>query len=228
MRYSRQALLPEIGTEGQEKLRQARVLLVGAGGLGSPAALYLAGAGTGHLTVVDNDTVSLTNLHRQVLYGEAEVGSPKAPCAANRLRSLNSEIEVEAIAARFDEQNAERLVQAHDIVVDGSDNFTTRYLIDSLCARHRRPYVYGAICGFEAQAAVFHASTHPNAPSYARLYPTPPEAPGPKAVIGPTAALCASVQAAQVLALICGYQASLVDKLWFMNLKTMEGGVISL
>ena len=137
-RYARQMLLPEIGAEGQEKLRRTRVLLVGAGGLGSPIALYLVGAGIGSLTIVDDDVVCVSNLHRQVLYGEDEVGQPKAECAARRLRRLNSEVQIQPIVARFTKDNAD-MVAGYDAVIDGCDNFATRVLSDDACRRHAVP-----------------------------------------------------------------------------------------
>ena len=139
-RYVRQMLLPEIGAEGQEKLRRARVLLVGAGGLGSPIALYLVGAGIGSLTIVDDDVVSLSNLHRQVIYGEDEVGQPKAACAARRLRRLNSEVQGTPVVGRFTKENAD-MVADYDVVIDGCDNFATRFLIDDACRCHAVPYI---------------------------------------------------------------------------------------
>ena len=127
MRYDRQIILPEVGEEGQKKLQEAKVLIVGVGGLGSPIALYLAGAGVGCLGLVDDDLVSITNLQRQVLYSEKELGNPKAICAAERLSALNSEIEIHPYAVRLTKDNADDIIQEYDIVVDGCDNFATRY-----------------------------------------------------------------------------------------------------
>lgn len=136
-RYSRQISLPEIGEGGQEKLHKARVLIVGAGGLGSPAALYLAGAGVGTIGLADDDTVGISNLQRQVLYTENEVGQLKVHCAAQRLRALNGNIEVHAYPFRLNRENARRLIADYDIVVDGCDNFSTRYLISDSCSALR-------------------------------------------------------------------------------------------
>lgn len=147
-RYSRQISLPEIGEGGQEKLHKARVLIVGAGGLGSPAALYLAGAGVGTIGLADDDTVGISNLQRQILYTENEVGQLKVHCAAQRLRALNGNIEVHAYPFRLNRENARRLIADYDIVVDGCDNFSTRYLISDSCSALHKPYVYGAIQGF--------------------------------------------------------------------------------
>ena len=146
-RYSRQISLPEIGEGGQEKLHKARVLIVGAGGLGSPAALYLAGAGVGTIGLADDDTVGISNLQRQVLYTENEVGQLKVHCAAQRLRALNGNIEVHAYPFRLNRENARRLIADYDIVVDGCDNFSTRYLISDSCSALHKPYVYGSSPG---------------------------------------------------------------------------------
>lgn len=155
MRYDRQMILPEIGEDGQQKLKQAKVLIVGVGGLGSPIALYLTGAGVGCIGLVDDDVVSISNLQRQVLYSEKELGKPKATCAAERLSALNSEITIRTYPIRLTEENAQEIISQYDIVVDGCDNFSTRYLINDICAEMGKVYVYGAICGFEGQVSVF-------------------------------------------------------------------------
>ena len=153
----RQANAPsEIGEDGQQKLKQAKVLIVGVGGLGSPIALYLTGAGVGCIGLVDDDVVSISNLQRQVLYSEKELGKPKAICAAERLSALNSEITIRTYPTRLTEENAQEIISQYDIVVDGCDNFSTRYLINDICAEMGKVYVYGAICGFEGQVSVFH------------------------------------------------------------------------
>ncbi len=229
-RYDRQLLLPEIGEAGQKKLRQARVLLVGAGGLGSPASLYLCGAGIGHLGIVDDDVVSTTNLHRQVLYSEELIGQPKAAEAAKRLAALNPEVEVEALACRLTNDNAADLIAQYDIVVDGCDNFATRFLIDDVCAAQRKPYVYGAVCGFCGQVSVFHAGAVPH--SYRELYPDEAATlamphPG-KAIVGMTPGVVGSVLAAQTVQLICGYGEPLCGKLWTIDLRDMSTFLIEL
>ena len=144
-RYNRQMMLPEIGTEGQGKLQAAKVLVVGVGGLGSPIALYLAGAGVGTLGLVDCDVVHVSNLHRQVLYTEDETGDLKAVCAAMRLQALNRSITIHAFPGRLTKENAEELIGTYDLVVDGCDNFATRYLINHVCVKLGKPYVYAAI-----------------------------------------------------------------------------------
>lgn len=142
-RYARQTSLPEIGEAGQEKLRNAKVLIVGVGGLGSPIALYLAGAGVGTLGLVDDDQVSISNLQRQVLYAEADLGQPKPLCGSRRVQGLNSDVNVEVYPFRLDKKNAGELIRNYDIVVDGCDNFATRYLLNDVCNAWGKPYVYG-------------------------------------------------------------------------------------
>ena len=156
MRYDRQTILPEIGEEGQKKLLDAKVLIVGVGGLGSPIALYLAGAGVGCIGLVDDDVVSISNLQRQVLYSEKELGKSKAVCAAERLSALNSEIKIQPYSTRLTGDNAFDIIGEYDMVVDGCDNFATRYLINDICIQQGKPYIYGAICGFEGQVSVFN------------------------------------------------------------------------
>ena len=148
MRYDRQMILPEIGEDGQQKLKQAKVLIVGVGGLGSPIALYLTGAGVGCIGLVDDDVVSISNLQRQVLYSEKELGKPKAICAAERLSALNSEITIRTYPIRLTEENAQEIISQYDIVVDGCDNFSTRYLINDICVK------WGKCMSMEQSAAL--------------------------------------------------------------------------
>ncbi|MGM9633451.1 MAG: HesA/MoeB/ThiF family protein [Alloprevotella sp.] len=225
-RYSRQTGLPEIGPQGQAQISRARVLIVGVGGLGSPISLYLAGAGVGHIGLVDDDVVSPSNLHRQVLYTTAETGQSKAAQAARRLTALNPEVEVTAQAVRLTEDNAEEIVSNYDIVVDGCDNYATRYIIDDICRRLGKPYVYGAVCGFEGQASVFHAT--PSSPGYRNLYPTPPPPPASKALVGMTPGVVGIILAHETLKLICGYGPTLDGRLWTINLLTMESFTLAL
>ncbi len=225
-RYSRQMSLPEIGEEGQQRLRQARVLLVGVGGLGTPISLYLTAAGIGHLGIMDDDIVSLDNLHRQVLYTENDLEQPKALCAARHLRARNSGVEIIPYAQRLTTENAESLIGQYDIVVDGSDNYATRYLIDDAASRTGCPYVYAAIGSLEGQVSVFNVGDNPC--HYRDLFPSPPEASTDKSVVGMTAAIVGSVAAHEVLKLICSYGASLVRRLWTIDLRTMESIVLEL
>ena len=202
-RYSRQRMLAEVGDEGQRQLSAARVLIVGVGGLGSPVAMYLAAAGVGTIRLADDDSVSLDNLQRQILYTEADISSPKAECAARRLRAMNSAITVEAHVVRVDKDNIRSLAEGCDVVVDGCDNFATRYIVGDATAEMGIPYVYGAICEFEGQAAVEGYSA-------------------PKGVMGPTAAFTAAVQASETLKIICGYGATLAGRLWSTDMRTMQ------
>lgn len=227
-RYERQTALPEVGTAGQERLQNTRVLIVGVGGLGSPIALYLAAAGVGTLGLVDDDTVSLNNLQRQVLYTEAEVGQPKVHCAARRLQALNSSLHVEAHPCRLDRQNAADIVRGYDLVVDGCDNFATRYLLSDTCADLHIPYIYGAIRGFEGQVSVLCHGEPMH--TYRDLYPDeaamlalPPE----KAVLGVTPAVTGSVQAGEALKIALGCGEPLVGRLWTIDLRTMQTCLIT-
>ncbi|WP_018666723.1 HesA/MoeB/ThiF family protein [Bacteroides gallinarum] len=230
VRYSRQISLPEIGKDGQEKLHKAKVLIVGVGGLGSPIALYLAGAGVGTIGLVDDDTVSISNLQRQVLYTESEVGRAKVHCAARRLQALNSEVEVRTYPFRLNRENVHSLIAGYDIVVDGCDNFATRYLISDCCNLLNKPYVYGAIQGFEGQVSVFCYGEQPK--TYRDLLPDETAAlqmPAPdNAVIGITPAIVGSVEANEVLKLICGYGEVLAGKLWTVDLRSMQSFILSL
>ncbi len=229
-RYDRQIALTELGEAGQDKLRAARVLIVGVGGLGSPISLYLAGAGVGRLGLVDNDVVSISNLQRQVLYSEAEVGQPKTLCAARRLQALNSEVEICSYPFRLDRENAAGLIAGYDLVVDGCDNFATRYLLNDICLALGKPYVYGAICGFEGQVSVFGCGKSPR--SYRDLYPDEEETrnmpPSDKAVIGVTSAIVGSVEASEALKLITGCGDPLTGRLWTIDLRTMQSHIFSL
>lgn len=219
-RYTRQTGLPEIGLEGQEKIRKARVLLVGVGGLGAPISLYLTGAGIGHLGIVDDDVVSVSNLHRQVLYAESQVGQPKALRAAERLRALNPEVEVTPYDVRLTAENAEEILKNYDLVVDGCDNYATRYVIDDAARKLGKPYIYGAVCGFEGQVSVFGVGDSPL--HYRDLYPVSPPAPKDKSLVGMTPAIVGSTMAHEVLKLVCGYGELLSHRIWSINLLTME------
>lgn len=227
-RYNRQLILPEIGEEGQRKLSHARVLIVGVGGLGSPIAIYLAGAGVGTLGIVDADVVSVSNLQRQVLYAENQVGLPKVRCAKERLLALNSTITVREYECFLTKENAEEIISDYDIVVDGTDNFAVRYAISDVCERQRKPYVYGAICGLEGQVSVL---CHGKA-TYRTLFPDEAETlsmphPG-QMVVGVTPAVIGSIEASQVLQLICGYGEPLTDRLWTMDLRTLQTYIVEI
>jgi sulfur-carrier protein adenylyltransferase/sulfurtransferase len=215
LRYSRHLLLPEVGVLGQRRLRSARVLLIGAGGLGSPAALYLAAAGVGTLGLVDFDRVDLTNLQRQILHGTSAVGRTKLDSAAERIGDLNPGVTVNPHAVRLSRENALGIIAGYDIVVDGSDNFPTRYLVNDACVMLRRPYVYGSIFRFEGQASVFALKDRP---CYRCLYPEPPP-PGlvptcaEGGVLGVLPGVIGSIQALETIKLILDAGDSLAGRL---------------
>jgi molybdopterin/thiamine biosynthesis adenylyltransferase len=170
-RYSRQMLLPEVGIEGQEKLKNAKVLVVGAGGLGCPALQYLSAAGVGTLGVVDFDKIEIHNLHRQILYNSADVGKQKAVVAAEKINQLNPNIHCIVFNEKLQQGNAEKIISQFDIVVDGSDNFATRYLVNDTCVTVNKPLVYGTILKFEGQVAVFNFN---GSKELRDIYPDPP------------------------------------------------------
>jgi sulfur-carrier protein adenylyltransferase/sulfurtransferase len=230
LRYSRQLGLAGFGPSAQERLRAASVLVVGAGGLGCPALLYLAAAGVGKLVVIDPDTVDVSNLQRQVLYTTADAGRPKALAAAERLRALNPHILIEPHVARLDRNNALALVAAVDLVLDGSDNFAARYLVNDACALAGRPFVYGAIQGFEGQVSVFN---HGGGPDYRDLFPSPPP-PGAApncaeaGVLGVLPGLVGTLQATEVLKLLAGIGEPLSGKLLLIDALTHSTHVLRL
>lgn len=241
-RYMRQLILPEIGEEGQKHLAQAKVLIVGVGGLGSPIALYLAGAGVGTIGLVDDDVVSITNLHRQVLYETSQVGASKAEEARRKLLRLNPDLagEVKAYSCRLTAENAEALISEYDIIVDGCDNFATRYLIDSVCASLKKPFVHGAIRELSGLVSVFHY-TDPatqNLPtpqkdySFRDLFPSEEAMlrlpPPPKGVVGIVPGVIGLIEAGEVLKLICGYGEVLSGKLWTIDFCTLQSNLIEL
>lgn len=205
-RYGRQTVLPEIGGAGQAAWKRARVLIVGVGGLGSVSALYLTAAGVGHIRLVDPDLVSESNLQRQVLYTQAEIGRPKAVCAAARLRALNPYAEIEAHEAAFGRGNALALASGCDILVDGTDGKAVRYLLDSVSVGLGVPYAYAAIAGFEGRVALWNTAA--DAPVYRDLFPEEEAAaasePEPPGVVGPLPGVAGAWQAWEVLAFLSG------------------------
>jgi len=215
LRYSRHLILPDVGVEGQQKLKAARVLLVGAGGLGSPAALYLAAAGVGTLGLVDFDVVDKTNLQRQILHGTSSVGMPKLQSAAARIKDLNPNVRVETFETRLTSENALDIIREFDIVADGTDNFPTRYLVNDACVLLDKPNVYGSIFRFEGQASVFHAK---RGPCYRCLYSEPPP-PGlvpscaEGGVLGVLPGIIGSIQAMETIKLILGAGQPLIGRL---------------
>lgn len=205
-RYSRQTILPEIGEAGQERLRAARVLVVGVGGLGSPVATYLAAAGVGTLGLVDFDRVDLTNLHRQPLHATSDVGHPKLSSAAARLRDLNPNVRLELHETRLGVDNALEIIAGYDVVADGTDNFATRYLVNDACVLLGKPNAFACIYRFEGQLSVFDAR---QGPCYRCLFPEPPPAGtvpscADAGVLGALPGLAGAMQASEVLKLILG------------------------
>lgn len=229
-RYHRQLILPDIGEAGQRRLAGSRVLLVGAGGLGSPVALYLAAAGVGHIAIIDDDIVDLSNLHRQVLHGTRDIGRPKVASAGDSLRDLNPHVDVATIHARLSSGNAMELLRGYDIVVDGSDNFPTRYLVNDACVFLGIPCVHASISRFDGQASVFAA---PDGPCYRCIFPEPPEqgtipscAEG--GVFGALPGILGSIQATETIKLITGVGESLVGRLLLVDALRMRFRTIEL
>jgi molybdopterin/thiamine biosynthesis adenylyltransferase/rhodanese-related sulfurtransferase len=218
-RYSRHLLLPEVGVQGQQRLAASRVLLVGAGGLGSPAALYLAAAGVGTLRIADDDRVERSNLQRQVVHGDADVGREKVASAAAAISALNPRVRVEQVAERITADNVERVLEGVDVVFDGGDNFPVRYLLNDACVKLAKPLVYGAVHRFEGQVAVFDAGRRRGlAPCYRCLFPEPPP---PEAapncseagVLGVLPGVVGMLQATEVLKLLLGIGEPLAGRL---------------
>jgi sulfur-carrier protein adenylyltransferase/sulfurtransferase len=215
LRYSRHLIMPEVGMEGQLKLKRARVLLVGTGGLGAPLGLYLAAAGVGTIGVVDFDKIDFTNLQRQIMFSNTDVGRPKIEAAADRLGALNPDIRIERYETQLTSDNALDILRDYDIVVDGTDNFPTRYLVNDACVLLGKPNVYGSIFRFEGQASIFG---YPDGPCYRCLYPEPPP-PGlvpscaEGGVLGVLPGIIGSIQAMETLKLIIGKGEPLAGRL---------------
>src|SRR5271154_6512399 len=224
LRYSRHLIMPEVGMEGQLKLKNARVLLIGTGGLGAPLGLYLAAAGVGRLGLVDFDVVDFTNLQRQVTFGTSDVGKFKSEAARERLSNLNPNIQIEAFETKLTSDNALELFKYFDIIVDGTDNFPTRYLVNDACILLGKPNVYGSIFRFEGQATVFGM---PDGPCYRCLYPEPPP-PGlvpscaEGGVLGVLPGIVGSIQAMETIKLILGAGESLVGRLLLFDALQMR------
>ena len=222
-RYARHLILPDVGVAGQQRLKAARVLLVGAGGLGSPAALYLAAAGIGHIGLVDFDVVDVTNLQRQILHGTKDIGRTKVDSARARLADLNPHVELVTYRTALTSQNALEIIGQYDLVVDGTDNFPTRYLVNDACVLLGKPNVYGSIFRFEGQASVFATK---DGPCYRCLFPEPP-APGTVpscaegGVIGVLPGLVGTIQATEAIKLILGIGESLAGRLLLVNARDM-------
>jgi sulfur-carrier protein adenylyltransferase/sulfurtransferase len=223
-RYSRHLIMPEVGLDGQLKLKRARVLMIGTGGLGAPLGLYLAAAGVGHLGLVDFDVVDSSNLQRQVTFTNQDVGKPKSEAAKARLSALNPSIEIEAYETRLTSDNALELFRDYDIIVDGTDNFPTRFLVNDACILLGKPNVYGSIFRFEGQATVFG---YPDGPCYRCLYPEPPP-PGlvpscaEGGVLGVLPGIVGSIQAMETIKLILGAGDPLVGRLLLFDALAMR------
>jgi molybdopterin/thiamine biosynthesis adenylyltransferase/rhodanese-related sulfurtransferase len=224
MRYSRHLIMPEVGMEGQLKLKQAKVLCIGTGGLGAPLGLYLAAAGVGRIGLVDFDKVDLTNLQRQILFDTKDIGRPKIEAATNRLRDLNPDIQIDTFETRLTSENALDILKDYDIVVDGTDNFPTRYLVNDACVILGKPNVYGSIFRFEGQITIF---AYAGGPCYRCLYPEPPP-PGlvpscaEGGVLGVLPGIVGAIQAAETLKLIIGKGESLVGRLLLFDALAMR------
>jgi len=223
-RYRRHLSLPEMGVEGQARLLDSSVLLIGAGGLGCPLALYLAAAGVGRIGLVDDDVVDVSNLQRQVLYQTGDVGRPKVEVAAERIRALNPDVQVDVFPLRLDSSNALDIFDPYDVIVDGTDNFPTRYLSNDACVLQGKPNVYGSIFRFEGQASVFDARV---GPCYRCLYPEPPP-PGAVpscaegGVLGVLPGMVAIIQATETVKLLTGLGKSLAGRLLAYDALSME------
>ncbi|HEX7980201.1 MAG TPA: molybdopterin-synthase adenylyltransferase MoeB, partial [Gemmatimonadaceae bacterium] len=224
LRYSRHLILPEVALEGQQRLKASRVLLIGAGGLGSPLALYLAAAGVGTIGLVDFDVVDVTNLQRQIVHGTKDVGRPKLESARDRLKDLNPHVHVEGFETRLTSDNALEIVRDFDIVIDGTDNFATRYLTNDACVILGKPNVYGSIYRFEGQSSVFATE---EGPCYRCLYPEPPP-PGlvpscaEGGVLGVLPGLVGTIQATEGIKLLLGVGEPLIGRLLLIDALTMQ------
>jgi len=230
LRYSRHLLIPEVGLEGQKKLKAASALIIGTGGLGSPVALYLAAAGIGRLGLVDFDVVDSSNLQRQVIHGTATIGQLKVESAKTRLNDLNPDIQVEIYNEPFTSENAIRIASQYDILIDGTDNFATRYLTNDVCVFLGKPNVYGSIFRFDGQASVFDART---GPCYRCLFPEPPP-PGlvpscaEGGVLGVLPGTIGTIQATEALKVLLGIGSPLVGKLLLYNALDMSFDFVNL
>jgi molybdopterin/thiamine biosynthesis adenylyltransferase len=225
LRYSRHLLLDDIGIEGQQRLLSAHALVIGAGGLGSPVALYLGTAGVGRITIVDSDRVDLTNLQRQIAHDLARVGMPKAVSAAQSIVAINPTVRVAARVERADAARLDALVAEADVVVDCSDNFATRQAVNAACVAHAKPLVAGAAIGFDGQLSVYDMRS-PDSPCYACAFPPDPAfadvACATMGVFAPLVGIIGSLQAAEALKLIVGIGASLAGRLQMLDARTME------
>ena len=225
LRYSRHVLLDDIGIEGQQKLLAAHALILGAGGLGSPVALYLASAGVGRLTLIDDDTVDLTNLQRQIMHTEARVGQPKVESARQAIAARNAGVRVHTVARRADAALLDELVPAADVVLDCGDNYATRHALNAACVRHSKPLVSGAAIRFDGQLTVFDPR-RADSPCYACVFPPSQQAPdvacATLGVLAPLVGLVGSLQAIEAIKLLCGIGQPLVGRLLMIDSRQGE------
>jgi molybdopterin/thiamine biosynthesis adenylyltransferase len=225
LRWSRHILLDDIGIEGQQRLQDAHALIIGAGGLGSPVALYLGTAGVGRLTIVDHDSVDLTNLQRQIVHRDDRIGQPKAESARATLLAIDPGLQVTPLVQRADAELLDRLLPEVDVVLDCSDNFRTRHAVNAACVRHRRPLVSGAAIGFDGQISVYD-TRRAEAPCYACLFPADADyeevACATMGVFAPLVGIVGCVQAAEALKLLTGVGTSLAGRLLMLDVRAME------
>lgn len=224
LRYNRHILLPQIGLEGQQKLNDAHVLIIGLGGLGSPAALYLAAAGVGELTLVDHDTVELSNLQRQIVHNNDNLGEAKVASAKNNLLKINSEISIKTLTTKVDASTLSDLVTKADIVLDATDNFTTRFAINKACVEHKKPLVSGAAIRFEGQVSVFDTRNE-NSPCYSCLYPEQGdenETCSENGILAPVVGVIGCIQALEAIKLLCEVGTPLAGKLLLFDALDMQ------
>ncbi len=230
-RYARQTVLPEIGEAGQAKISNASVLCVGAGGLGCPALLYLAAAGVGNIGIIDFDNVDESNLQRQTLFDTTQIGQNKAQAAKTRLDALNPDIKITALTEKLTADNAEALFENYDIIIDGTDNFTAKFLINDAALKTGKPFIYGSILGFDGQLAVFN---HAGNACYRCLFPQAPKTPvmncAEAGIIGAVAGMIGTSQAMEAIKLIVAHPdfKPLSGKLWTLDAKTLENKILSL
>jgi len=224
LRYNRQIMLPQIDVEGQQKLSDAHVLIIGMGGLGSPAAIYLTAAGIGTLTLVDFDKVELSNLQRQIVHHNDDIGKAKVDSAKLNLLRINPDVQITTIDIRPDHQALEKLVQQADVVLDASDNYDTRFAINRTCVAHRVPLVSGAAIRFEGQISVFDKRRH-DSPCYNCLYPVSgdeEETCSENGILAPVVGIIGSIQALEAIKIICGIGETLVGRLLILDALSMS------
>ncbi len=222
-RYARHVVLPEIGEAGQQKLATSRVLMIGAGGLGASCLMSLAASGIGHISIIEPDHVELSNLPRQTLYETADIGTPKAKAAQARLEEMNPDVYIETHITRFDETNADALIAGFDLVIDGTDNFAARYIINNACMRAGIPWVHAAMLGFTAHITSF--SSQENAPCYRCYAPEMPERErscAQEGIIGPLAGITGSMQALEAIKLLLNIGEPLIGKILRIDARSLD------